>query len=232
MRVAGRCNVELGAQHQRMAELAAAAHGLSGYGAVVTGNKIHQAETQGLHARLTGNLKGVVNRQRRLDQHVQRQSRSRGRTHIRQGFDNALNIGCRIDLGNHQVAQPVTRLADDGGNVRLKGRMVNRVHTRCHAGTGGCGQQQRNHQRGVISLAAHGRAVFAVQRDVKHAGAELLAHLGLQLQAFAHARLNAAVVVANRQNAGCGLSAKKNVTRVLHGVRCQPRQAACNPYSR
>ena len=79
MRMAGRSNRELGAQHQRVAELAAAAHGLSRYGAVVTGNKIHQAEAQGLHARLAGNLKSVVNRQRRLDQHVQRQSRRRRR---------------------------------------------------------------------------------------------------------------------------------------------------------
>ena len=106
------------------------------------------------------------------------------------------------------------------------------MNTRCHAGTRGCGQQQRDHQRGVISLATHGRAVFAVQCDVKDAGAELLAHLGLQLQAFAHARLNAAVVVAHRQYAGRSLSALKNVARVLHGVRCKPRQAACSPYSR
>jgi hypothetical protein len=39
-------------------------------------------------------------------------------------------------------------------------------------------------------------------------------------------------VVAHRQNAGRGLSAKKNVARVLHGVRCKPRQAARGPYSR
>jgi hypothetical protein len=39
-------------------------------------------------------------------------------------------------------------------------------------------------------------------------------------------------VVAHRQNAGSGLSAEENVSRVLHGVRCKPRRAACSPYSR
>jgi len=96
----------------------------------------------------------------------------------------------------------------------------------------GCAQQQGHHQRRMIGLAAHGCAVFAVQRHVKDASTELLTHLGLQLQAFAHARLDAAVVVAHRQNAGSGLSAKKNVARVLHGVRCKPRQAARSPYSK
>jgi hypothetical protein len=52
----------------------------------------------------------------------------------------------------------------------------------------------------VIAFTAHGRAIFAVQRHVEDASAELFDHLGLQLQAFAHPRLHAAVMVTNRQD--------------------------------
>ena len=110
--------------------------------------------------------------------------------------------------------------------------MTKGMYTNRHTGIGGGAGCQAEHQLSVVLFATHGRTIFAIEGDVHNANAKFLVQLGLQLQAFAHARLNAAVVVANRQNAGCGLSAKKNVARVLHGVRCKPRQAACSPYSR
>ena len=64
--------------------------------------------------------------------------------------------------------------------------------------------------------SANGRAVFAVQCHVKDAGAELLHHLSLQLQAFAHPHFNAAVMVAHRQVSRGGLGAQKNFTRMFH----------------
>jgi hypothetical protein len=54
--------------------------------------------------------------------------------------------------------------------------------------------QQRGDELRVLHLAAHRGAVFVVQRYVEHR-----AQLGLQLQALAHARLHAGVVVARRQ---------------------------------
>jgi len=71
----------------------------------------------------------------------------------------------------------------------------------------------------VLGLLAHGRAVFTVQRDIEHAGTELGHHLGLQLQAFAHALFHAAVMVAHRQQCGCGLGAEQNVSGVGSGNR-------------
>jgi hypothetical protein len=52
---------------------------------------------------------------------------------------------------------------------------------------------------GMFGFTAHGRAIFAIERGIKHAGAKLLGHLRLQLQAFAHAHLDTAVVVAHGQ---------------------------------
>ena len=52
----------------------------------------------------------------------------------------------------------------------------------------------------MLGLAAHRGTVLAIEADIEHAGAELLRHLGLQLQALAHARFHAAVVVTHRQS--------------------------------
>ena len=48
---------------------------------------------------------------------------------------------------------------------------------------------QLRHQPCMRRLAAHGRAVLAIERHVKHADTEFRRHLGLQLQALAHACL-------------------------------------------
>ena len=68
----------------------------------------------------------------------------------------------------------------------------------------------------MLGLAPDGGAVLAVERDVENAGAELLAHLRLQRQALAHPRLDAAVMVANGQEARLRLGAEKHFSRVLH----------------
>ncbi len=90
------------------------------------------------------------------------------------------------------------------------------MNTHRHAGACASLGHQRRHQRCMVGLAAYRRAVLAVQRHIKHAGAELLAHLGLQLQAFAHPCLDTAVVVTDRQKTCCGLGAKEDVARVGH----------------
>ena len=66
----------------------------------------------------------------------------------------------------------------------------------------------------MLGLAADRGAVLAVERDVEHAGAEFLGHLGLQRQALAHPRLDAAVVVADRQRDGAGLGAEEDLARM------------------
>src|SRR6185369_8116983 len=68
----------------------------------------------------------------------------------------------------------------------------------------------------MFSLTPHRCSVLAIERDVEDAGAELLVHLPLQLQAPAHPRLDTAVVVANRQQTGLRLCAKEHFSRVLH----------------
>jgi len=69
---------------------------------------------------------------------------------------------------------------------------------------------------GMIELSTDGRTVFAVQRHVEHAGAELLGHVRLQLQALDHARFDAAVMVTHRQHTGSALRTEKDVARMLH----------------
>src|SRR5665647_1331348 len=86
----------------------------------------------------------------------------------------------------------------------------------------------------MLVLAAHRGAVLAVERHVEDAGAELLAHLRLQLQALAHPRLDPAVVVAHREKPGGGLGAEQNCSRMRHRQRAdQSRWAtpACSSCS-
>jgi hypothetical protein len=81
----------------------------------------------------------------------------------------------RLDLGHHQVARRWPAAGTrNGGHVGIKMRVVHRVHTHRHAGCSGWAtQRQFHHQRGMLGLAAHGGAVFAVQRDIENAGTEL-----------------------------------------------------------
>jgi hypothetical protein len=96
------------------------------------------------------------------------------------------------------MPQARTGLANDARDVSLKAGMIDRVHPHGDAGRRVCLQGQFGHQGSVLGFAAHRGTIFAIQGDIKHASAEFLQHLGLQLQAFAHADLNAAVVVTDR----------------------------------
>ncbi len=204
--MASRRNLKLGTQYQGMAELSAAAHGIHRNSAVVARDKIHQAKADRLNPRMRSQFKGIVHCPRRLDQHMQRQ-RQCSTTDGRQRLFHLQQISRRLDLRNHQMTQPMPGLTDDAGDVGFKSRVVQRVHANRHPRFGSRSQQQRHHQGGVVNLTAHRRAIFTVQRHVKNAGAKLRMHVGLQLQTFAHARLDAAVVIADRQGAGCCLSA-------------------------
>ena len=70
---------------------------------------------------------------------------------------------------------------------------------------------------GVFVFTTHRRTVFTVKRDIEHAHAKLLVHLGLQLQAFAHACFHAAVVIANRQLHRARLGVLQHIARMRGG---------------
>jgi hypothetical protein len=110
----------------------------------------------------------------------------------------------------------VSRSPDDGRDVSFKGRVVNRVHPNRSSRLWRSAQRQFNHQFGVICLATGRSTIFAVKGDVENASAKALGHLGLQLQAFAHPQLYAAVMITNRQQALLGLCRKQHVAWVLH----------------
>jgi hypothetical protein len=97
--------------------------------------------------------------------------------------------------------------------------VINGVDAHGNAGVGsGCGggQGQFGDQCSVFGFATDRCAIFAIQGDIKNAGAELLRHLGLQLQAFAHPRFDTAVMVTNRQLDASGLCSQQNVARMAH----------------
>ncbi len=58
--VAGGGNLELGAHHQRVLELAGGGHARGRYGAAMGRDEVHQAKTQALDARVRGDLEGAV----------------------------------------------------------------------------------------------------------------------------------------------------------------------------
>lgn len=85
----------------------------------------------------------------------------------------------RLDLGQHDVAQAVTGLTNDGSHVVGKGGMIHRMHTRRHPGAGRSFAGQRSHQGCMLGLGTDRRSVFTIERHVKNAGAELLRHFSL-----------------------------------------------------
>ena len=117
------------------------------------------------------------------------------------------------------MAQLVCSATSDDVHVRLEMGMVDRMHTCRHTGTGCCTVGQLGHQLGVGRFLAHGGPVFTVQGDVEYAGAELGHHLGLQLQAFAHAHVHAAVVIADRQPHCATLGVEQNFGGMNQGSR-------------
>jgi hypothetical protein len=98
--------------------------------------------------------------------------------------------------------------ADHTRHILQKRRVVYRMQARTHtAAQAICYQirsflrrlgERRNHT-GMIELSTDGRTVFAVQRHIKDASAELLGHVRLHLQALDHAGFYAAVMVTHRQ---------------------------------
>jgi hypothetical protein len=189
--VAGGGDLQLGAHDQRVLELALHAHRALRDGAAVRRDEVHQPEAQRLDARVRRQRPHVLQRAVRLHQRVQRDVGAAA------GIDRgrgALQF-CRVArLGAHQVGRAPARRQHDGHHVG-EARVVHRQHAHAHAAEAveRIGQQPGDQVR-LLDLAAHGRAVLVVQRDVEHR-----AQLGLQLQALAHARLDAAVVVADRQ---------------------------------
>ncbi|MCY1380019.1 hypothetical protein D9M69_677990 [compost metagenome] len=105
-------------------------------------------------------------------------------------------------------------LPGNGRHVGLKGGVVHRVHPHSHTRFGRRTEREPSDQRRVIRFAAHGGTVFAIERDVKHAGAELGSEIGLQLQALLHPRLHPAVVVTDWQRERTGLGPNKDVARM------------------
>jgi hypothetical protein len=77
--------------------------------------------------------------------------------------------------------------------------MQTHPYTAAFKGTGTGALCKTCHQMRLVYLAAYRGAVFAVECDIKDTRTKLLHHLGLQLQAFDHPRLHAAVVVAYGQ---------------------------------
>jgi len=154
-----------------------------------------------------------VHGSRRLDQHMKRQIVG---TRLDQSLLGQLHIGHRLDLGHHDVRQAVRRLACNGGHVGLETGVIDRVHTHAHTGIGCSTQRQLGDQRGMLCLATHRGTVFAIEGHIKDAGSKLLRHFSLQLQAFAHPRVDTAVMVANRQLDASGLRTQQDVARMAH----------------
>ena len=73
------------------------------------------------------------------------------------------------------------------------------MHTHRHPRRRVRRQGQFGDQDRMLGLATHRRTIFAIQGHIHHANTKLLVQLRLQLQAFAHACLDPAVVVAHRQ---------------------------------
>jgi hypothetical protein len=76
--------------HQRMGELALAAHAVRRNCAAMGRHKVHQTKTERLHARLRGNVKRAMNRSGRLNQYMEGQLFGAG---LNQGLLGQLHIG-------------------------------------------------------------------------------------------------------------------------------------------
>ena len=130
----------------------------------------------------------------------------------------------RFHLGNHEVAEPVSGVARDRGHIICKSGVIDRVYARCDTGLRRSVARELCYKSGVGGFGPHGGAIFAIERDIENAGAKLLRHLGLQLQAFAHACLDAAVMIANRQKTGLRLRVEQHFTRMAANQSLACRQ--------
>jgi hypothetical protein len=123
----------------------------------------------------------------------------------------ACDVGRAAGLGDHQVGQSAAHAAHQQVHHLLEPRVVHGLQAGAHAPeTVGRRGHQLGDEVGVLDLAAHGRPVLAVQRDVEHRP-----EFGLQLQALAHAHLHPGVVVAHGQGCGCRFAGvEQSVPRV------------------
>jgi len=227
--MAGAGDVQLGPQHQRVGELPQRTHAIGRDGAAMGRDEIHESETQRLHPRMGRNVKSTVHGGRRFDQHLQGQAFRPG---CIQGLRGPLDILHRFHLGHHEVHQTVAGTACDVGHVRVEMGVVHRVDPHGDAGVMSRVQRQAGDQLGVICLATHRGTIFTIEGDIEDTGAELLRHLGLQLQAFAHPHFDAAVVVADRQLHAAGLRPEQNVTRMAGHVQGPIRPGERRPPAR
>ena len=107
----------------------------------------------------------------------------------------ALQIGHAAHLRDHQVRELRAGLADERLRDRVEGLVVDRRQPRTDPSEAVVrADQQLGDQLRMLGFAADRRAVLGVERDVEHRP-----ELGLQLQALAHARLDAGIVIADRQ---------------------------------
>ena len=116
--------------------------------------------------------------------------------------------------------------SDDLRHVGLEGRVIDRVHAHADTRRNRASEIQTLHQfgdeLGMLGLGADSGTVLAVQRHVEDAGAEPLGKLGLQLQALAHARLDTAVMVTDRQRERASLGPQQYRARMLAHLQLLP----------
>ncbi len=222
VRVRGRGDVELGAHHQRMRELPGSAHAL------------------GRESRRRAPRRNPSGRSSATGRADGRRCRRHGARPAGDSISTCSGTASAPAASSASTASRTSSADSTLGTIKWLSRWPARpaMVTTSPAKAGwstGCtrtptrmpgrgSQRQFGDQRGMLGLAAHRGAVFAVERDVEHAGAELLGHLGLQRQALAHARFDAAVVVAHRQHDGTGLRAEQHVAWMrggsAHALRC------------
>ena len=124
----------------------------------------------------------------------------------------------------------MARLARNGGYIVGKGRVIDRMHTGCHTGTGGGLTGQSSYQGGMGCLTTDGGTIFTVQRHIKDAGTKFFGHFSLQLQAFAHPHFDAAVMVTDGQKTGLRLRTKENVAGMGHKkLHTRPEKSKAQP---
>ncbi len=192
--VAGGSDLQLGAHHQRMVELADGAHGAERDGAAVRRDEVHEPEGQRLDPRVRRDGKGFVQRAVCFHQRVQRDRRTAECVDVLRG---ALHVGQTLRLGQHQVGRRARRTQHDRRHVvEARVRHRQQAHADAAVAVERPGQQAGDELR-LLDLSAHRCAVLVVQRDV-----EDRSHLGLQLQALLHACLDAGIVVAHGQRGG------------------------------
>src|SRR5690606_35036931 len=128
-------DVGLGANDERVLELAGTFHRTARDGAVVAGDEIHQPEVERFHAVERGDLPGIAQGAVGLDQHVHRQwaVELAGRLDAAQLGDLFGRVGGGAHLGYGDEGQSVAGTADQDLEVALPVRMGDVVDARTDA---------------------------------------------------------------------------------------------------